>query len=107
MSLNRLLVVVAGFTLTGCGHYLQWRTDAPAAGLQGKLAIAVADLRPPDKGGTDKRIVSMVPGFAMIPTPHRLDTPEDAANRVGQLVIEAAHSAGIGTALPGEPGTAR
>jgi len=107
MHLNRLFVVVAGFALSGCGHYLQWKAQPPAAAVQGKISIAVADVRPPQNGGTDKRIVAMVPGFAMIPTPQRLATPEDAANRIGVLIAEAAQAAGIGLAAPGEAGTAK
>ena len=107
MRLNRLLVVVAGFALSGCGHYLQWKAQPPAAALAGKLSIAVADMRPPSEGGTDKRVVAIVPGFAMIPMPQRLATPEDAANRMGVLIAEAAQAAGIGIAAPGEAGTAK
>lgn len=107
MRLSKLSVVVAGFALSGCGHYLQWKAQPPAAAVAGKLSIAVADVRPADKGGTDKRVVAIVPGFAMIPMPQRLATPEDAANRMGVLIAEAAQANGIGLAAPGEAGTAK
>lgn len=110
--MRRLLVAVAGATLVGqggCGGELMtWRTQPPAPSLAGKLVITVADRRAGNEGGDDPSLVGSEHGALFIPHALRLSGPTEAADKIRRLVSEAARTAGVGVAPPGDTsGTAR
>ncbi|HXU70522.1 MAG TPA: hypothetical protein VN947_14390 [Polyangia bacterium] len=106
------LIGLWGATLVsaaGCGGELMtWRKQPPAPSLAGKVVITVADRRAGSQGGDDPSLVGSEHGALFIPHALRLSGPTEAADRIRTLVAEAALTAGVGVAPPGDgSGTAR
>lgn len=112
--MRRLMLVAATAAATlavigGCGprRWLIWQVRPPAAQVQGRMSIAVADHREEGKGGKDPRQIGVEPqnnGFTgLIPLPLKLRTPTEVSDSLRELLADAAISSGIGVAPPNDP----
>jgi hypothetical protein len=99
--------VLALFSLlvaAGCGpsHYLIWEAAPPAPGVMGRAAISVADRREAKKGGQDPSVVGFQRNGWGIPFAIHIGGPEQLSMDMHDLIAQAALSAGIGVAAPGQ-----
>lgn len=102
-----LLLGMLSSASTGCGFhpYLYWRSGAPAATVEGRVAVKyVPNQRPPQHGaGEFQTLGNQRSGFG-IPYPVRLTPPNPTIDQtLVQLVSGALATAGIGTTSAMDP----
>jgi len=96
-----VLASLAGALLAlsaACTPVMSWRAQPAAPTLTGKVSVAVTDKRVGPQGGDDPSVIGTERGALMIPSAIRLSEPTEAADRLRELVTQAALTAGIGVA---------
>jgi hypothetical protein len=77
---------------------MSWRAQPPAPTLTGKATVVVTDKRRGPQGGDDPSVIGSERGAFMVASPVRLSEPTEAADKLRDLVTQAALTAGIGVA---------
>lgn len=103
------MIALLLLTSVGCGgggHYLRWKATPPAASMNGKVAIAVADKREEKKGGLHQNEVGLQTGSFGIPQAIRLKKTDSVTSTFQDMMAQAAAAAGIGVAPAGQESAA-
>lgn len=99
-----VLASLAGTLLAmaaACTPVMSWRAQPAAPTLTGKVTVAVTDKRTGPQGGDDPSVIGTERGALLIPSAIRLSEPTEPADRLRELVTQAALTAGIGVAPDG------
>jgi hypothetical protein len=84
-------------TAAACGGpIMSWRGQPASLAQTGKVTVAVTDRRVGPQGGDDPSVIGSERGALMIPSAIRLSEPTEAADKLRELVTQAALTAGIG-----------
>jgi hypothetical protein len=104
MVLGGLAVTLLALSAACGGPIMSWRAQPPAPALTGKAAVVVTDKRRGPQGGDDPSVIGSERGAFLVASAVRLAEPTEAADKLRDLVTQAALTAGIGV---GPAGSAR